>query len=90
MTETESDNLLKFPCSFPIKMMGRTSAGFSDIAVRLVEQHVGKVAADAIQTSESRNGNFVSVTITIDAQSQDQLDKIYNDLSNHEDILVAL
>lgn len=90
MTESESDNLLKFPCCFPIKMMGRTRAGFSDIAVRLVEQHVGKVAADAIQTSESRNGNFVSVTITIDAQSQEQLDKIYNDLSNHEDILVAL
>jgi len=71
-------------------MMGRASADFSDIAVRLVEQHVGKVAADAIQTSESRNGNFVSVTITIDAQSQEQLDSIYNDLSDHEDILVAL
>jgi putative lipoic acid-binding regulatory protein len=71
-------------------MMGRTSVGFSDIAVRLVEQHVGKIAADAIQTSESRNGNFVSVTITIDAQSQEQLDNIYNDLSNHENILVAL
>ncbi len=90
MTESESDNLLEFPCSFPIKMMGRASADFSDIAVRLVEQHVGKVAADAIQTSESRNGNFVSVTITIDAQSQEQLDSIYNDLSDHEDILVAL
>ncbi len=90
MSETESDKLLKFPCSFPIKMMGRASAGFGDIAVRLVEQHVGKVAADAIQTSESRNGNFVSVTVTIDAQSQKQLDNIYNDLSDHEDILVAL
>jgi putative lipoic acid-binding regulatory protein len=90
MSETESDKLLKFPCSFPIKMMGRASGGFSDVAVQLVEQHVGKVAADAIQTSESRNGNFVSVTITIDAQSQEQLDNIYNYLSDHEDILIAL
>ena len=90
MSETESDKLLRFPCSFPIKIMGRASAGFSDIAVRLVEQHVGQIAANAIQTSQSRNGNFVSVTITIDAQSQEQLDNIYNDLSDHEDILVAL
>jgi putative lipoic acid-binding regulatory protein len=67
MTESESKELLEFPCSFPIKMMGR-----------------------AIQTSSSRNGTFLSVTVTIDAQSQEQLDNIYNDLSNHEDILVAL
>ncbi len=90
MTESEPDKLLQFPCSFPIKMMGRADAAFSDTAVGLVERHVGKVAADAIQTSESRNGNFLSVTVTIDAKNQEQLDNIYNDLNNHKDILVAL
>ncbi len=90
MTESEPDKLLQFPCSFPIKMMGRADAAFSGTAVGLIERHVGKVAADAIQTSESRNGNFLSVTVTIDAKSQEQLDNIYNDLSNHKDILVAL
>ncbi len=86
----DSDKLLQFPCSFPIKMMGRADAEFSDIAVRLIEQHVGMVAENSIQTAKSRNGNFLSVTVTIDAQSQEQLDSIYNDLTNHEDILVAL
>jgi len=86
----ESDTLLQFPCSFPIKMMGRANAEFSDIAVRLIEQHVGAVADNSIQTAQSRNGNFLSVTVTIDAQNQEQLDRIYNDLSEHEDILVAL
>ncbi len=90
MTESEPKKLLQFPCSFPIKMMGRADAAFSDTAVGLVERHVGKVAANAIQTSTSRNGNFLSVTVTIDAKSQEQLDNIYNDLSNHKDILVAL
>jgi len=90
MTESEPNKLLQFPCSFPIKLMGRADAAFSDTAVGLVERHVGEVAADAIQTSESRNGTFLSVTVTIDAKSQEQLDNIYNDLSNHKDILVAL
>ena len=90
MSESDSKKLLEFPCSFPIKMMGRADDGFSDFAVRLVEQHVGKVAPNAIQTSASRNGNFLSVTVTIDAQSQEQMDSIYNELSNHEDILVTL
>ncbi len=90
MTESEPDKLLQFPCSFPIKMMGRADESLSNTAVGLIERHVGKVAADAIQTSQSRNGNFLSVTVTIDAKSQEQLNNIYNDLSNHEDILVAL
>ena len=90
MSKTESDKLLQFPCSFPIKMMGRADSEFSDTAVGLVEQHVGKITVESIQTSKSRNGNFLSVTVTIDAKSQEQLDNIYNDLSNHEDILVAL
>ena len=71
-------------------MMGRDDGEFGDTAVGLIEQHVGEIAADSIQTSKSRNGNFLSVTVTIDAQSQEQLDKIYNDLSNHEDVLIAL
>jgi putative lipoic acid-binding regulatory protein len=90
MTASESIKLLEIPCSFPIKMLGRADDGFDDIVVRLVEQHVGKLAPDAIQTSASRNGTFLSVTVTIDAQSQEQLDSIYNDLSNHENVLIAL
>jgi putative lipoic acid-binding regulatory protein len=90
MSESDSDKLLQFPCSFPIKMMGRADESFSNTAVGLVEQHVGEVSPDSIQTSKSRNGNFLSVTVTIDAKSQEQLDCIYNDLSNHEDILIAL
>ena len=90
MTESESDTLLQFPCSFPIKLMGRADADFGDTAVALIEQHVGTVAAESVQINKSRNGNFVSVTVTIQAQSQEQLDSIYHDLSNHEEILVAL
>lgn len=86
MTET----LLEFPCQFPIKMMGRDEPGFRETAIVLVERHVGKIDEDAIRMSTSSNGNFLSVTITITAQSQEQLDNIYRDLSDHERILVAL
>jgi putative lipoic acid-binding regulatory protein len=90
MAGPESETLLEFPCDFPIKMMGRDDDGFQTAAVALVERHAGKVAASAINVARSRNGNFVSITITIEAKSQQQLDNIYNDLSKHEDILVAL
>lgn len=86
----ESESLLEFPCRFPIKMMGRADESFSTLAVALVARHAGNIDSAAIQTAESSNGNFLSVTVTIDAQSQEQLDNIYRDLSAHDDILVAL
>ncbi len=84
------ESALQFPCEFPIKMMGRDTAEFRATARALVENHVGGVGDDRVQTSVSRNGRFVSVTVTITATSQQQLDDIYQDVSAHDDVLMAL
>ena len=90
MSDSNRESLLEFPCEFPIKMMGRVGEGFRETAVVLVERHAGKVSEDAISIAPSRNGNFISVTVTIVAESQEQLDNIYRELTGHEEILVAL
>ena len=84
------ESALEFPCSFPIKMMGRDSAEFRATARALVEKHAGAVEDDAVQAALSRNGRFVSVTVTITATSQEQLDNIYRDVTSHDDVLMAL
>ncbi len=84
------ETLLEFPCAFPIKIMGRESAEFHVLARALVEKHAGPVADDAIYSSLSRNDSFVSITITITAQSQQQLDDIYREITSHDDVLMAL
>ena len=84
------ESLLKFPCSFPIKMMGRDTAEFQHTARMLVEKHTGPISDDAIKSAVSRNGNFVSITITVNALSQQQLDDIYRDVSSHDEVLMAL
>lgn len=90
MSDTTIETLLDFPCDFPIKMMGRDQPQFREAAVALVEQHAGEICSDAIRTALSRNGRFLSITITIQAKNQQQLDDIYRDLTAHEEILVAL
>lgn len=90
MSDAKDENLLEFPCDFPIKMMGRDLPEFREVAVALVEQHVGKIPGDAIRTALSRKGNFLSITITIKAMNQQQLDDIYRDLTENDDILVVL
>ena len=84
------ETLLEFPCDFPIKIMGRESTDFRTLARELVEKHTGPIAEDAIQNALSSNGSFVSVTITIKAQSQQQLDDIYREITSHDDVLMAL
>ena len=84
------ETLLEFPCEFPIKIMGKETPEFHALARGLVEEYAGPLADSAIQSSLSRNGRFASITATINAQSQQQLDEIYQALTAHEDVLMAL
>ena len=84
------ESAIEFPCSFPIKMMGRNTSEFRSTARALVERHAGKVDDDAVSAALSRNGRFVSVTVTIIATSQQQLDAIYREVTAHQDVLMAL
>lgn len=84
------DSALAFPCAFPVKMMGRDTPEFRTTARALVEKHAGAVGDDAVHAAVSRNGRFVSVTVTITATSRAQLDAIYEDLTAHDDVLMAL
>lgn len=81
---------IEFPCDFPIKMMGRDTPEFRAAARELIESHVGSVADDAIKSNLSSKGSFVSITVTVTATSQQQLDDIYRDVSAHDDVLMAL
>jgi putative lipoic acid-binding regulatory protein len=90
VTVVTDESLLEFPCDFPIKIMGRESSEFHVLARELVEKHAGPLADEAVVHALSRKGNFVSVTVTVIAESQQQLDDIYRELTAHDDVLMAL
>ena len=82
--------ILELPCEFPIKLMGRDTPSFRNTVRSRGEKHTGRLSDDAIQSSLSRNGRFISITITVNAQSQQQLDDIYRDATDHAEVLMAL
>jgi putative lipoic acid-binding regulatory protein len=84
------ESIMEFPCSFPIKLMGRETDEFRRTVRELVEKHTGPLDDDAVQSSLSRNARFVSVTITVVAESREQLDNIYRDATAHDDVIMAL
>ncbi len=82
--------MLEFPCCFPIKVMGKAGDDFDSLVYEIVSRHVDDIQEAAVKTRDSRHGNFVSVTVTIQAQSRQQLDYIYLDLTAHERVIMAL
>jgi putative lipoic acid-binding regulatory protein len=70
--------------------MGRDTPEFRVLARVLIENHVGQITDEAMRFNLSDKGNFVSVTVTVTASSQQQLDDIYREVSAHDDVLMAL
>jgi uncharacterized protein len=84
------ETALEFPCDFPIKMMGIDTPEFRSTVRALVEKHAGPVDDAAVKVTPSRTGRFVSVTVTFSAQSREQLDDLYREVTSHDAVLVAL
>lgn len=88
MNDTEA--VIEFPCTFPIKAVGKTHPELDSIVVEIVSRHVTQIPEGAVTSRPSKNGKYTSVTITIEASSRAQLDAIYMDLSNHPTIIMSL
>jgi putative lipoic acid-binding regulatory protein len=86
----ERETLLEFPCKFPIKAMGRNEASFQTLVESIVLNHAEIYADEPVTTNPSSTGKYLSITVTVEAQSRDQLDRIYQDLTDCEQVLVAL
>jgi putative lipoic acid-binding regulatory protein len=87
---TEKPELLQFPCSYPLKVMGRNTNQFHAVVSSIIEKHVADEKGVTYRSRISAEGKYISVTATFSAQSQEQLAAIYQDLNKHELVLMAL
>ena len=85
-----SDELLEFPCNFPIKVMGHNADDFQALVFDIVSRHDPELDETRLKIRESRNGRYQSITVNVCATSRAQLDAIYEDLSAHERVVMAL
>jgi putative lipoic acid-binding regulatory protein len=81
-------SLLTFPCDLPIKVFGRNDPGFRDATIAIVRAHYGDEFTVAEQLSAQ--DTYLSLTITVRAQSREQVDAVYHDLVASDQILMVL
>jgi putative lipoic acid-binding regulatory protein len=87
---TERATLLEFPCDFPLKIMGAAVDGFAQTIAEVVQQQAPDFDPATIEMRPSKAGNYLSLTCTIRATSQTQLDDLYRSLSSHPMVKVVL
>ncbi len=81
---------MNFPRVFPVKVMGANQEDFESLIVAIIHKHASVAGKEVISSRVSRNGRFISITVHIKAESQEQLDAIYRELSAHERVLMML
>lgn len=79
MTEQQPPKI-EFPCDYPIKVVGVATDDFQDFVVEVMTRHSEQVFTERISARTSGNGNFLAVTITIQATSIEQLQRIHEEL----------
>ena len=86
----EESSLLTFPTVFPMKVMGRREDGFAQVVSDIVQRHAPDFHPSTLEMRTSKNGRYLSLTVTINAKSRDQLDALYSELSKHPMVMMVL
>lgn len=86
----DSESLLKFPTDFPIKILGKTQDNFAQTMLEIVQRHAPDYDGATMEMRSSRNATYLSLTVTVNAKSQKQLDDLYRELSGHKMVVMVL
>lgn len=84
------DSLIDFPSRFPVKVMGANVDGFVHAMTAIARQFDPGFDAASVELRDSKAGNYLGITLTINATSREQLDELYRTLSTHPMVKVAL
>jgi putative lipoic acid-binding regulatory protein len=85
-----AETLIEFPCDFPLKVMGKAADGFAQAVADVVLKHAPDFDAATMEMRPSKAGNYLSLTCTIRAVSQAQLDALYRELTSHPLVKIVL
>lgn len=86
----QQETLVKFPCDFMIKAMGKANSQFHETVLSIVHQHDKTFTADKITERESKKGTYISVTFYVYVENKPELDAIYQNLTDSEHIMWSM
>ncbi|KTD23647.1 YbeD family protein [Legionella israelensis] len=87
---TNKKEKIDFPCHFPIKIIGNNHADFIGEMRGIIVKHFPDFDLETILHKQSRNKNYISLTITVYVLNQTCLDAFYQEVSSHPQVHMIL
>ena len=84
------DSLIEYPSVFPIKVMGALVDGFAEALCQVALKFDPNFDASRVELRPSKGGNYLGVTLHINATSREQLDGLYRALTSHPMVKIVL
>jgi uncharacterized protein len=85
-----TEELLKFPVDYPIKVVARRRDNLRADIDAIVRQHVPDLTEAQITERESNQQHFIAFTYTINAQSKEQVVALANALQASKDVIMLI
>ncbi|MGH8140883.1 MAG: YbeD family protein [Steroidobacteraceae bacterium] len=82
--------LLQFPTDYPMKVVGRPSDEFRARVHAIMLRHAPGLDTDRVTERLSENGNFLSISYVIVAESSEQVVALVKDLKGCEGVLTII
>lgn len=81
---------MHFPVVFSLKVVGAVDANLESIIVPALQKN--NIETDHVRISArlSREGKYTAFTVTFMAQSQEQLDNIYREISGNPAVIIVI
>jgi putative lipoic acid-binding regulatory protein len=89
MTPTRQ-SLLQFPCSFPLKVIGKNVEAFELEVMSVMLKYLTGSTPTHCTRRFSAGNKYLALTISFMAESQEQIDAIYQELNGLELVLYTL
>ncbi|HEV2270327.1 MAG TPA: DUF493 domain-containing protein [Steroidobacteraceae bacterium] len=90
MAINEAPPLLEFPTDYPIKVIGRPSDEFRARVHAIVLRHSPLIEPERVTERLSENGNFLSISYRLRAESREQVVALTSDLKSCDGVLMLI
>ena len=84
--KTLNEELWEFPCQLSLKAMGLAEHPLEEIICTIADTHCSVVYSETLTSRESRTGKYRSITLSVQCDTKEQVEKLYLELGEREEI----
>lgn len=81
---------MTFPCDFDLKIIGKNTPTFAQDIFKIALDFYPELTSASLRIQESKQSNYLALTLTVHALEQTTLDALYLALTKHPNIRMVL